>query len=916
MKNKFMTKALAVVLSASMALSLSSATALTANAAAAPKLAKKTLSVKAGKKAKNKLKAASYKAGWRITKATVKKTKVAKAKVKKNKKVVVVTGVQKGKSKVVVALKNAKTGAAKKIKFTVKVKVDKVTPEPTVETASFVSVKQTKHDTAEIVLNKELEAVPSGEVFRVYVDGADYALNSINFGADKKTLVVTYPFAESTDAKTYTYEFKTTDNSIAGSASFSTASYAVAKIVAEAEQTVQAGKLESVKFSLESAAGVDVTAAGDNLNFTNVVFDGQEVQVDLNAADPKVLLGAVGDTTKMTITYTKDTTVAPVEVKVTAVAATATEAVAYKYNKAKENAWLFSEELKGAEVYVDGEATINFWAKKDDKSSALGYSAVKYDQIDVTSADENVLMATGDDATGKSEKITLTGIKAGSTELNIKCTEYVADQTLEKTYKVPVTVKPKNNDLVAFSTSKSAITLTNALEDEYSESSDLLPVNSLDQIVEATFSVEVTTSMKNVTYPIVATVDSFSTWNQAKWAAPKVKIEAQGATPGSYTVTITADGTTSDGAQSVSKKRSISVKVTDVLKDVYTTDTKYKTELSLSKSTLSINDDGGDLSSDVTLAVKTSSSKFVGYARRWEDGYDVNGLPVYVWTVGTDYSTYGFTAEEIEKFTAEEIAALHIVAAESGNELALAKTAKLSDKELFFYVTNKNKKFVEAGKGGNIKLGTLSQADPKKSNSESGDTIVRQFPAVGKKTLFNLSIFDGAPSDVYVFANPAYNEGIAPAGSYTLSVYSNLMENATTKMTAATGAKSLTVAYNVTAPVITYDQKASGDKYADPSTWLLYEEDDKLAFALLPAGSKAGENGGYYNKIAAAKNAVKKANGTFDITKWLADTANTGYEKGTKMYAVAVPVKTNATVTDAPTRTVWYVVEGERVITD
>ncbi len=107
------------------------------NAATAAKLTKKTVSVKVGKKAKNKLKAASYKAGWRITKATVKKTAVAKAKVKKSKKYVVITGVKKGATKIVLKLKNAKTGAAKKIKFKVKVKVDKVQPVVSVESVTL-----------------------------------------------------------------------------------------------------------------------------------------------------------------------------------------------------------------------------------------------------------------------------------------------------------------------------------------------------------------------------------------------------------------------------------------------------------------------------------------------------------------------------------------------------------------------------------------------------------------------------------------------------------------------------------------------------------------------------------------------------------------------------------------------------------
>ncbi len=123
------------------------------NAAAAPKLTKKTVSVKAGKKVKNKLTATSYKAGWRITKATVKKTAVAKAKVKKNKKVVVVTGIEKGATKIVLKLKNAKTGAAKKIKFKVKVKVDKVQPVVSVESVTLDETDVTLRVDESMVIN-------------------------------------------------------------------------------------------------------------------------------------------------------------------------------------------------------------------------------------------------------------------------------------------------------------------------------------------------------------------------------------------------------------------------------------------------------------------------------------------------------------------------------------------------------------------------------------------------------------------------------------------------------------------------------------------------------------------------------------------------------------------------------------------
>ena len=200
MKNKFMTKALAVVLSASMALSLSSATALTANAAAAPKLNKKSIKVVEGKKKKVKLKKASYKAGWRISKATVKKAAVAKATVKKNKKVVVVSGVKKGSSKLVLNLKNTKTNVSKKLKVKVKVTAKKadVPVEPVVETASVTAAKQTVFDTVVLTFDKAIDATAvSNET--VAINGSVGAATSVTVAADGLTASVVYGYAENTE---------------------------------------------------------------------------------------------------------------------------------------------------------------------------------------------------------------------------------------------------------------------------------------------------------------------------------------------------------------------------------------------------------------------------------------------------------------------------------------------------------------------------------------------------------------------------------------------------------------------------------------------------------------------------------------------------------------------------------------------
>lgn len=179
------------------------------NAATAPKLTKKTVSVKAGKKVKNILTKASYNAGWRITKATVKKTALAKAKVKKNKKTVVVTGVQKGKSKVVVALKNAKTGAAKKIKFTVKVIVDKVQPVVAVEKVTLDETDVTLRVDESMVINATV--TPNNAANKTVTwESSNNDIVVIENG--KKTSDIgTAIIATTTDSKTATGESSDTD---------------------------------------------------------------------------------------------------------------------------------------------------------------------------------------------------------------------------------------------------------------------------------------------------------------------------------------------------------------------------------------------------------------------------------------------------------------------------------------------------------------------------------------------------------------------------------------------------------------------------------------------------------------------------------------------------------------------------------
>jgi hypothetical protein len=544
MKNKFMTKALAVALSASMALSLSSATALTANAAAAPKLAKKTVSVKAGKKAKNKLKAASYKAGWRITKATVKKTKVAKAKVKKNKKVVVVTGVQKGKSKVVVNLKNQKTGAAKKIKFTVKVKVDKVViEEPVVETASLVGAVQKTHDSVILTFDKAIDATQvSNET--VAINGSVGAATSVTIdAADATKVTVVYGFAENTE-----YTFSVTG--LAKTATITTGSFAVTSIAFE-DQQVEAGTDQPIVYSL-LAGEVDVTKYSDYLSFVDFQVEGDQSTYSPDPAKPTICFDDKDQKSTVTITFNNGVGDAITKTAViSSIAATASEGEA-RFASGLKKWYLVDDTTDTFNITPDGTGTnVVFYAKNSDKK------AIKFSDVEVTSSNENVATASyTQGADGKFYTFAVApGGDQGNAKITIKAVEYKGSQEVSKEYSFNVVSKEKNNNIYNVNAGATSVSLYNGQYGHDIEV-EMKPVNSLNEEVTASETIEVLSGKEDASAIV-----------KASWSNNKLKIDALGAPAGTYKVTITLTGESGSNTKDITKN--VNVRVTDVLSSVY-----------------------------------------------------------------------------------------------------------------------------------------------------------------------------------------------------------------------------------------------------------------------------------------------------------------------------------------------------------
>jgi len=621
MKNKFMTKALAVVLSASMALSLSSATALTANAAAAPKLAKKTVSVKAGKKAKNKLKAASYKAGWRITKATVKKTAVAKAKVKKNKKVVVVTGVKKGATKIVLALKNAKTGAAKKLKFKAKVKVDTpVIVEPVVETASVTAAKQKTFDSVELTFDKEIDAT-AVSIETVAINGSVGAATSVTIGEDKKSATVVFGYAENTE-----YTFSVTN--LGGTATVKVGSYKVTDI-SIADQTVEAGSDQDIVYALV-AGDVDVTKYNNYTDYVTFDFEGDYTSYSADPTKPKINFADRDKTATVTVKYNNgvDAEISKT-VKITSIAATATAGGARFADKLLK--WyLVDNTTESFGITPDGSSkTVVFYAKNDKDGKAI-----KFDDIEVASSNENVATVSWEqNANGKYYILTVDPAgNAGNAKMTIKTTEYKGTEEVHGEYSFDVVSKEFNNNLYNVEAGSSSEALYNS---PYAPTTKVAmkPVNSLGETVSVEWDV--------ACYKGSDSTSEIRADHIVENGEDKILIDALGAKAGTYKVEVIMTGESGNNTKEI--KKNINVRVTDAISGVMADDNwkllsdgkiygtvanevsaTYKVEV----KDLKITDyQGKDLDTEVKLAVYVGS-KPVGYLSSWseknEDNKDVN----------------------------------------------------------------------------------------------------------------------------------------------------------------------------------------------------------------------------------------------------------------------------------------------------
>ncbi len=783
-KNKFMTKALAVVLSASMALSLSSATALTANAAAAPKLAKKTVSVKAGKKAKNKLKAASYKAGWRITKATVKKTAVAKAKVKKNKKVVVVTGVKKGATKIVLKLKNAKTGAAKKLKFKANVKAVEtpiVSDNNAVETASIIAAKQTTDDSVILTFDKAVDAnMVSKDT--VAINGSVGAATSVTLGSDGLSATVVYGYAENTE-----YTFAVTN--LGGTATIKTGSYAVTDIKIE-DQVVEAGSDQDIVYAL-MAGDINVTKYNNYLDYVVFDFDGDFTSfTTTDMAVPKIYFSDKDQ--KATVKVTYNNTVDPEiskTVTITSTAATATKAEAR-----------FADKLLKWYLVDDSTTSYNIRTDATDPQKVVFYAkdkdgkAVKYSDVEVLSSNENVATVDWEvSPTGKCVLIKASaGGNAGSAKITVKTTENKGNDDVNNEFSFDIVAKEKNNNLFDVKAGASTVNLNNS---PYGCETDVVmnPVNSLGETVDgdadSLFAIEVVNSKNEDASDEVSAVP----WNDnGTW---KLKINALGATEKSYKVNVVVTGESGN-----EKKKFVTVKVADALSGVMT-----EWDVTADGKIMGTLKKAADISA--TYAVETKDLFITDY----QDNL-VEKEVALVAKVASKPVGY-LTTEGVKGFDAS-------IAADLEKRL-LSKKAKDDNADLYnlnVYVSVGNKYYTRKGDG-TLYLGQTNDKNDREYITEKKAYESKNAIKVGQVVSLYTSD-NNIKQPIYYYGDKSPKNTCATAGKYNVKVSYGAFEGGI-----QLGVGSFNVSYSLTTPTYKVNDSEQAEVFVNADVDMVRDED-------------------------------------------------------------------------------------------
>ncbi len=355
--------------------------------------------------------------------------------------------------------------------------------------------------------------------------------------------------------------------------------------------------------------------------------------------------------------------------------------------------------------------------------------AIKYDFLDVTSSNENVASVYWDQKSGGKYYIltVVPGSLLGTAHMTIKATEYKGTEDVVTEYGFDVSSKDFNDDINSLKLSASTISLNNS---PYAPTAEVKAeaVNSNGEPVDATWDIA-------VYYKGKETSDVKASWTQ-KGEDEVLTIDALGAAGGTDSVSLTATGTCGNDLKPI--KKSITVRVTDVISSVYPDGWTVKGQTIAVKGNVAneisatykvetedlyITDyKGSRLSTEVKLAVYVNG-KPLGYLNAggvdgfdcgWEIGakalcssgvcsgdwnkvnFDLLNTYVYkgssYYTVVKDGTLY-LGQDQKNEFTTKDKLTKTIKA---GNTVSLLSTSKDKENEICYYGKDSNKNNIAA----------------------------------------------------------------------------------------------------------------------------------------------------------------------------------------------------------------------------
>lgn len=384
------------------------------------------------------------------------------------------TGLKEGKTNVTVTLANGQQASA-----IVNVGKEQIF-------AKITDVKQTKANEIYVTFDKDARTDNQG------FGGTDKGKFDIDVKNAAGTVTKTIPVnkmkidtAVSGTAATLTLDSAFADkdpvtvNLYKGDATKASSKDFVASVGAPADVQItklqyQNGVEESVDFAVVDAKGIDVTSTIDKDARITLSAEGSGIASSSlsPASAAKITMQTVGSTATLNVAYTAATnTTGNPDFSKSAVI-TCIEPVAvvgkghYKGDEDKTKGWTDGElevakfykgkDAEGVTIDTDSPDKVIWFYASDEDGEAISYT-----EYSVASSNGDVVSATSE-GEGKFVKITLTGNKAGTANINVSAIK----NTKTASYIIPVTVRTKGK-FQSFSITASKTSISNAWDSDY-----------------------------------------------------------------------------------------------------------------------------------------------------------------------------------------------------------------------------------------------------------------------------------------------------------------------------------------------------------------------------------------------------------------------------------------------------------------